>query len=394
MSPPLPSLPFLEGNFLAEHSAPMTDPIHIVEPTLRDKTGHCYSHVLSLIEANRDLGLPLEVWAGRQAKALFGDTPNCRVHGHFWHPLRRVQTFLLYRRLLRAPGRIYLPTGARRDLVMLSLAAPGPIPPAKAFLLFHWLKLSERKRRNMACIAARHPNIVTLGPTQGIVDLLKSCGFAQACVVPYPITPVQPPAGQSDAFRYVLFGGAAREDKGFSAVVRLVETLAAARATLPVLIQTSPPHKGTFEPAVAAALARLEAARYPHLERRDRTLDDAEYFEQYRGAIVLQLYDAQEYAADRISGVTLDALSCGAPILATAGTWMGRIVERFGAGLTLTDLQPAAVRAACDTVVADFATFSARARAAGTALQRENHGGHILRLLASPATPPADGLNR
>ncbi|OPZ27360.1 MAG: hypothetical protein BWZ02_01662 [Lentisphaerae bacterium ADurb.BinA184] len=363
----------------------MTPPIHIVEPTLVDKTGHCYSQVLSLLEANREWRLPLEIWAGRSAGGLFGGYGDVVVHAHFRRALRRPQALLLYRRLLRRPGRIYLPTGTRRDLVLLDLAAPGRIPEATVFLLFHWLKLSVRKRRHLERLARRQPGLVTLAPSPAIVELLVSCGFREARAVPYPITPVAAAGGEAVAFRHILFGGAAREDKGFGAVVCLVEALARAGASLPVLVQTSPPHTGVHTPAIAAELARLDAAGYPHLERRGRTLDEAAYFEQYRGAVVLQLYDAREYAADRISGVTLDALSCGAPVVATAGTWMGQVVERFGAGLTLGDLGPDAVRRACEAVIAEFATFSARARQAGATLQREHHGGNILRLLAAPS---------
>ena len=43
----------------------------------------------------------------------------------------------------------------------------------------------------------------------------------------------------------------------------------------------------------------------------------------FDGAIVLQPYCREDFE-DQISGVTLDAFSAGAPVIATAGTWMAR----------------------------------------------------------------------
>jgi len=359
----------------------MTLPLHVVEPTLADRTGHCYSHVLSLLEANRRLGLPIHVWADRAATGLFPDQPGVAFHAHFRHSLRRPQTFLLYRRLLRQPGRIYIPTGTRTDLLLLNWAARGTIPERKAYLLFHWLKLSQRKRRQLGKLAGRQPHVVTLAPTAGMAERLTGCGFRTARAVPYPITPIEAdllPVGPSP-FRYVLSAGAAREDKGFSHVVRLVEFLADGNSDIPVLVQTSPPHTGTHEPAVAAAMARLNAARFPHLQLRTDTLAEDQYYGLFPGSICLQLYDPHEYAADRLSGVTLDALSCGSPVIATAGTWMAKVAERFNAGVAVDTVTPESVHEAVRHICANFAVFEANARDAGRVLQDENDATHILK---------------
>ncbi|MCF7854101.1 MAG: hypothetical protein K9N51_04825 [Candidatus Pacebacteria bacterium] len=367
----------------------MTTPIHIVEPTLRDETGHCFSHVRSLAEANVQLGLPLHVWAGEEAALLFAGASAIDLHPYFRRMSKRFQTLWLYRRLLRSPGRIYVMTASRTDVMMLDWAAKGCIPPGKVYLLFHWLKLNERKRAQMRKLAHRQPHIHTLAPTEGVCSVLRSCGFADAQTVPYPITPYVPSvAGESElsAFHHILYAGAARVDKGFPLVVSVVEYLAARQADVPVLIQASPPHKGIHEPGVEQALKKLSDVDYPFLDLRTDTMDSQQYRGLFAGAICLQLYDPIDYAADRISGVTLDAFSSGSPILATAGTWMARVVERFDAGMSIDDLAPSTVVAAVENIRRDFPAYRGHALTAGRTLQKENDASHLLRILADEHT--------
>jgi glycosyltransferase involved in cell wall biosynthesis len=108
-----------------------------------------------------------------------------------------------------------------------------------------------------------------------------------------------------------------------------------------------------------------------------------EYREMFDGAIVLQPY-AREDFADRVSGVTLDAFSAGAPVIATAGTWMARVVQRFDAGRTLEGMSPQEILDAVDAVRGDYGRYRRNALDAGRALQEEHSGGHLLEALLSP----------
>jgi len=364
----------------------MPEILHIIEPTLHDQTGHCYSHVNSLFRANAKLQMPLELWCGKMAAGLFAPAPGVTVHPHFSPTWRKLQIYFLYRKLLRGTGKIYLPTAGRTDLLLFHLASHGSLPPQRVYLFFHWLKLNPRKRRFLEKMAARHPGLVIMAPTAGVREGFQKAGFPNCHVIPYPITQVSesPTGAAADHFRYLLYAGAARDDKGFSRVVELVEHLVAAGQDLPVLVQTSPPHNGRYAPSVLAALERLRRCNYRGLQTPAATLDEAGYQQLYPGAICLQLYDRAEYAGERLSGVTLDALSGGSPILATSGTWMSRLVEQFQAGMALDDLSPAAVLAAAETLRRDFAEFARRARAAGVFLQENNDAEHLLRFVTQP----------
>ena len=106
-----------------------------------------------------------------------------------------------------------------------------------------------------------------------------------------------------------------------------------------------------------------------------------EYAVLFSGAIAIQLYDKTDFA-DRISGVTLDAFSAGCPVIATSGTWIACMVERFDAGLVTHDLGPAAVLAKAQAIIADYPRYQVNALRAGQTLQQENSAGTLYSVLS------------
>jgi hypothetical protein len=356
--------------------------LHIVEPTLNDKTGHCYSFVSSLLEASRGRDVEMEIWMGRRAAGLFEDCPAVRAHPVFFSHFRRIQLFFVCRSLLAQPGRVFLPTAGRTDMLLLNWAARKAIPESKLFLFFHWFRATPGKLEFLRKTAKRHPNLVILAPTDGILQVFRDCGFERCQRVPYPITKTGASEGEAaePSFQRVLFAGAARQDKGFRHVVNLVEHLASNQARVPVSIQVSEPHSGKHDPETQQDLLRLNGIDYAPMERQKETLDEAEYQRLFRGSICLQLYDRQDFA-DRVSAVTLDALSAGAPIVCTSGTWIARVVERFGAGVAVQEESPQVVLSAIQQVSGDYPDYYQRAKHAGEVLQRENSASHLMEVL-------------
>jgi len=353
--------------------------LEIVEPTLEGDAGHVASFVEAVCGAAGEAGASVRVWAGRGAWVP-GRVAGARTRAHFSRRWRRVQALLLYRTLLRGPGRIFVATAGRVDLLLLSWAASDPIPPRKVFLYVHWVRPKPGKDEALRRLAARQPDVVIMGPTPTAVAPFCAAGFRDVRVVPYPV------ARRGDAdrgeraaaeFRHLLFAGAARSDKGFGRVVDLVAHLSACRAAIPVWVQSSPDHYGKIDPKARADLARLDAAAYPHLRVFRETLDRDAYAGLFQGAICLQLYDRDDFA-DRISGVTLDALCAGAPVIAAAGTWTARTVARFEAGAVVSEPSPDAVMRAVGAVRGAYATFAAKAREGGRALQEEHDPRRLL----------------
>jgi hypothetical protein len=350
--------------------------IQVIEPTLEGYSGHCYSLVSSFCRAAA--AARIELWSGKGSDGLdFG--PGVTVHPWFHRRLRLPQAWWLLRRLLRGIAPIVIMTARRTDVLFTRLAASGPLPPNKVFLYFHWFRESPGKARFLQRMAARLPNIVILGTTQSVVEVFRRCGFANVHLLPYPPTP---PARATDnpPFRGLLYAGAAREDKGFTQVVDLVARLARLKEALPIAVQTSADHYDKYSAATRADLARLKAINYAPLTLVSETLTPQGYAALFPGSICLQPYRRADFV-DRVSGVTLDALAHGCPIIATSGTWMAGLARRYEAGIAIEDLSAEGLHRAALEVIARYPAFQAGARAAGLEQNRDSWA-PLLKLLA------------
>jgi hypothetical protein len=354
--------------------------INIVEPTLKSEIGHCYSFIDSVCKAG--IGAQWRVWANRSVTVWF-DLDNVRIEPYFYRKIRRLQCFFLYRRLLQSGDKLFVSTATVMDLFLLHWAARGELPLGRVYLYFHWLQMSERKLSYLQKIARLQPNFMVFGPVPSVIEVLLQAGFKQACLVPYPIVAaakaIAPVYGSAPA---LLYAGAARQDKGISHVVALVSHMSNLGLTLPVRLQCSPNHHEEYDALTAVDMHRLAEMKYPQLQKYSGTLAAKEYANLFIGVICLQLYDRLLFA-DRISGVTLDALSAGSPIITTAGSWIARMVSRFDAGIVVDSPAPEVVLMAVDKILADFPGYQANAHAAGLTLRQENSGDLLFKALTA-----------
>jgi hypothetical protein len=95
-----------------------------------------------------------------------------------------------------------------------------------------------------------------------------------------------------------------------------------------------------------------------HLVKGNMT--DAEYVDLVASAdLVLIPYQVRQFRT-KTSGVTIDALLAGKPVVATRGTWAGGLVERFGAGLTYTEGDVGSMQSAVSEVIRDIDAYRTR----------------------------------
>lgn len=354
--------------------------INIVEPTLMTEAGHCYSFISALVSASKK-DWPLRIWMNRYGEAIF-DEAHVQIQRHFFRKIRRLQSYFLYRNLLASPEKIFISTAGYVDLLLLDWASCGVIPTDKVYLYFHWLNRGEEKLVGLKKIALKQPNLVILGPTPSAVKIFQEAGFADARVVPYPITPLDlSERAEQKEFKHLLYAGAARQDKGFAHVVDLVDYLHQQKSNIPVVIQVSSENHGKSDAATLSDIRRLKAIPYPHLKLQTETLSASEYARLFSGAISLQLYNSTDFL-DRISGVTLDSLSAGSPVLTTSGTWIARAVQRFAAGMVTDHLSPSTVFAAAQGIISDYSHYHANSLIAGRTLQAENSADMLYKVLA------------
>lgn len=352
--------------------------IHIVEPTLMTETGHCYSFINSLCQASRDVHLSL--WVNRAASVSFNNS-NVQIKQHFYRKIRRLQCYFLYKNLLRSSDKIFISTASVSDLLLLNWASRGIVQKNKAYLYFHWLNMSDQKFARLKKLAQQQPYLEILGPTPSVVKVFTDAGFNNVHIVPYPIvTQNQANTSKHKGFEALLYAGAARQDKGISHVVDLLEYMNSLGLKIPFKLQSSANHHGEYDAATKADMQRLEKVNYPPLQRVSETLSAEEYGYQFSGAICIQLYNPTLFA-DRISGVTLDALSAGSPIVTTAGSWIARMVQRFNAGLVVEDTAPEKVLEAIQKIMTDYTHYQKNAAMAGLTLQQENSAEFLLKRL-------------
>lgn len=353
--------------------------LNIVEPTLTSDAGHCSSFVHSLCDANNG-DVRFRLWINKKANVTF-NSAHVEIRRYFNRKLRRIQSYFLYKKLLDLPGKIFVSTAGRTDLMMLNWAARGLIPAGKVYLYFHWFNSSDSKLQSIKKLAARQPNLSILGPTPTVVNIFKEAGFNDARVVPYPITQRDTKGlSEPQSFRYLLFAGAARQDKGFRYVINLIEYLHSIGSKIPVVIQTSAEHFGKYDTETKADIARLQATPYPYLTLKTEVLSAKEYEELFSGAVAIQLYSQNDFS-DRVSGITLDAFSAGCPVISTSGTWIARMVERFGAGLVTDSVSPERVLQLATTIMSNYSQLNVNAIKAGLALQQENSANTLYKAL-------------
>lgn len=339
---------------------------NIVEPTLNSYTGHCFSLVEAIAQA-----APAEhvrVWAGKECGKFWKSKGE--IKPYFSRTLRKIQSYFLYKRLLGESGKILLSTAGTTDLVLLNWAAKGQISPEKVYLYVHWLGNKAAKAGRLAAIARRQPHLEILCTTATTTAFFKELGF-RATTVAYPHVMDVLGSQPSSSFKHLLFAGAARLDKGFDRMTDLVEDLALSNASWPVWIQTSATHQAQHSAEVLFHIDRLKQANYSNLRLLSETLSPTDYRALFIGGISIQPYSEADFQ-DRVSGVTLDALTAGCPVVVTAQTWLGRVVLEHNAGVATNDLSPQGLRQAVDEIMCDYETFSRRAYQAGLILQNEH----------------------
>lgn len=351
---------------------PATIQTEIIEPTLNSQAGHCHALVAALAAVHPSGPAACRVWTHRDLHE-HGLAPS-EVRAVFSRRGRHAHVAL---RAARAVGsrQVLLSTATTSDLLGIHWCIPMGIRRPGAMVIYvHWYYPRPRKNRFLSRFFKRHPGVVVLAPTRSTIDHLRSLGARRIELVEYPFAGLTERA-EATAARptpenpLVSVAGAARMDKGLPITVDLVEQLERDGEDLGFRIQASPTHWGDIRPEVRAELARLDAVGYTHLVREDRTLTDEQFRAFVRDGIALLPYDAEMFR-DRVSGVAVDALIEGSPIITSRGSWMAGLVERHGAGVVVQGRDPRPWRAAIDAVRADWPAYRARAVEAAAELAR------------------------
>lgn len=349
----------------------------IIEPNLRNPGGHYAEFVRALgIGAGAQY---VEVFAHPDAdrflQQMQGVRSDCRTP-RAGEPLAEWR--VIDRCISAGTAFLVLTADGRHTAAasLISLLRNRPLGNAKFYL--HSMPTGVKSLLlGLSGTAKRQALVIT--HTAHLADELRRRGWRRALYQPYPALG-PPSAPRPVAFRHVLMAGAARLNKGLDLVVPMLQLWAERRRDIPVLIQVSRKHvhrHGSKEATLVEAILRCD---YAGLRTDDGNPDRAQYSQRFIGALVLAPYERRRFAA-AVSGVVLDALLHGAPVIATRGTWPGAQVERFGAGITIETRTPAVLSDAVDRILAEWDAYSARACEAAAVLVREHDPAQLFRRL-------------
>lgn len=262
---------------------------------------------------------------------------------------------------------------------------------ARVSFFVHWPLAKPSARLSLALAGRARARSLFLAPTAGVGAPLVDAGCAHVRTIGYPAIPSHG-APMRVPFRHLLMAGAARLNKGLDLVAGLAEILAREDRDLPLLVQVSPKHANTARGGKHgsredAVVARLLGARYRGLVADPKAPDRAEYAARYAGALVLAPYDREKFASG-VSGIVLDALLHGAPVIATQGTWAGEVVERFDAGIVLRERTDAQLADAVHRVLGRWDHYAQNAARAAGELAREHDPRTLCKAIAAHAFPP------
>lgn len=357
-------------------------PLCVIEPTLRGPSGHYAEFVRALAARAEASFSAIDVVADRRAReflpSLGGAVP---VHARPMPTGPAGELRAIRGSLASGAHTLVLTANASHALLVdaAGLLRSGALDRLALFV--HWPLVKPAQRAALALAPRVRRRALFLAPTRGVREALAEADCGNVVEVAYPATRLAGAAMRAP-FRHLLMAGAARINKGLDLVAELAERLARDGRETPLLVQVSPKHVDRHGSREDAVVARLLAAGYRGLVADPKAPDRGEYADRFRGALVLAPYERAKFA-DGVSGVVLDALLHGAPVVATSGTWAGDVVERFDAGVVLRERTAAQLATAVERVLGRWDRYAQNAARASDALAAEHDPRTLARVIAA-----------
>lgn len=310
--------------------------------------------------------------------SVLADSPQVAIQRRFRTVGRQRDERRALRECLAAATPFLILTAHHTDVLRLEGAARATrIDPVHATLYFHWRESGFVERLAIAaCTRVRH-HARAVAPTEAIAAFLRDTGWRNVDCIPYPVKAV-PRDTAACEFRHLLVAGSVRMNKGIDKVVDSLAHLASRSSPPALLVQTTGKRRGGVSGrAESRAVDALLASRYPGLRPDPQAPDPRSYARRFNGAITLTPYHPAQFAHN-VSGVALDALLHGSPVVATRGTWQAALVTRFGAGRVMDAWTGRSLATAAMACIDDWDRVSSAAREAASVLAAEHHPNRLL----------------
>jgi hypothetical protein len=351
----------------------------IIEPNLRSPSGHYADFVRAV--GSCAVNVELEVFAHPAADDMLAKMPGVLIATAKPRVGKRLAEWRTIFRAVREEQPFLVLTADGRHAAAVSIAAARTgSTPDNARLFFHRPPTTLRDKCFLPFAGLARTHALAITPTKMVADALRATGWQRVVCVPYPVLAEKTPP-EPVPFSHLLMAGAARLNKGLDIIAALAVQWAGERRTIPLFVQVSKKREVNHGRSEAGIVETLLSSGYAGLVTDETPPGRPEYLKRFTGALVLAPY-AREQFASQVSGIVLDALLHGSPVIATKGTWPGDQVERFGAGVTIFERTPAALAEAIDKVLADWPTYTAKACSAAQTLAQEHDPRHLLETLS------------
>lgn len=395
--------------------------LYIVEQSGWEPGGHYHAYTGCVAAGARELGLDVVILANKRVRSaitgpLSPDIVPCftytwgeaEQHGSLrWEPGNIA--FEMFEGFERVPpatdDHVFLHTLGYRELqaLLACLTEKVPLLPLPNFhiLLRRDPDLLIDNYKNFADYFER---LAASPYLQQKIRLytdthLLSEAFADVCRVPFLTAPIpfeqdllrqalaaREPRAAGDPLTVVYLGDA-REEKGYQHLPQALSFLwpdYIAKGRVRFVLQSNFNTQGG-EPGILAASQIL--AGFPATTLKSEPLKPAEYYEILaQSDLVVIPYSAQRYRY-RSSGVLVEAMGAGKPVVTSAASWMATQVTPDHAVLFET---PAGLGPALAEAIDRYAELAKGARAHQDAALRQATGASLVRhLVASAAPPPA-----
>lgn len=342
----------------------------ILEPRLRSSAGHYAELIRAIVHGSSSvkrvsIAIPADsMELGRRLNAADGRGPIVEPILFSGRSAAAEAGFAID--AARQGRHVLILTAKGVHTTTLSLCRAGGPTLEAVSLLFHWpaRTIGERTLHRLGVRARRH--CLALATTSSVAHSLRSLGWRRVREIAYPMLSSDTPPAPTE-FSHVLLAGPIRANKGLRAVAELIERWAARDIATPILLQSTPKHGARHGHRERECMRRIESSRCPGLQLDPAAEDRARYLRRYSGAITLVAYDPSVFA-DQVSGVSLDALLCGSPIIASEGTRSAELVREFDAGKVVPFDDAEAIDEAIHRIRDDWDRHSAAARTASRVL--------------------------
>lgn len=234
---------------------------------------------------------------------------------------------------------------------------------------FSWFYFACRRLRNLA----RPGGLVFTAVAPRLATLISKAGEVDCRPAPlhnfYPSEPdlaALRPAARPERLSISALGPSHTFEKGWDLLPEIIGHVCAARPDADFFMQAESREQGeALSAALHAVGAPVRASILPG------ALSTEDYFRRLMSSdLVLLPYDSPVYGL-MPSGIFADAVVCGTPVVAPAGTWISdRLDEGWGAGVTFAPPTPAAIAGATLAAIDRLGELRARAAGQGDAWRR------------------------